>query len=122
MTGMRAAIVLVEIARVERLLRRHEARFLRRVFTAEERRDCLGRSRPATHLAARLAAKLAARRALGRPAFPFLGLALGASSDGAPRLQITPPPAATPFVSLSHDGGVAAAAVLLAADSEGAAP
>jgi len=111
---MHAAVVLIEIARVDRLLRRHDARFLSRVFTGEEREACLGRPHPATHLAARLAAKLAARRALGAPAFPLRNLAVSVPREGPPRLRITPPPAARPFVSLSHDGGMAAAAVLLA--------
>ncbi|MDP3938272.1 MAG: 4'-phosphopantetheinyl transferase superfamily protein [Deltaproteobacteria bacterium] len=110
--GVRAAVVLVEIARVERLLRLHEARFLARAFTVEEREACFRRRDPARHLAARLAAKLAARRALGSPGFPLRSLNVSASRDGAPRLDITPPPAASTFLSLSHDGGMAAAAVV----------
>ncbi len=110
---VRAAVGLVEIARVERLLRLHEARFLARAFTAEEREACLRRRDPARHLAARLAAKLAARRALGAPGFPLRSLGVSTSRDGAPRLDIMPPPAANAFLSLSHDGGMAAAAVIL---------
>jgi len=56
---------LVAIARVETVLSRHQGRFLDRVFTEREQAECLGRARPARHLAARLAAKEAMMKALG---------------------------------------------------------
>ena len=56
---------VVEIARFERAWTRRGAGFLRRVFTALETRDCLGRPGAARALALRFAAKEAAMKALG---------------------------------------------------------
>ena len=53
---------LIEVARVERAIERHGARFLERVFTPEE--VAYARRRPA-ELAARFAAKEAVAKALG---------------------------------------------------------
>jgi holo-[acyl-carrier protein] synthase len=114
---------LVEIARVEDLLSRHQERFLSRVFTSAERGDCLGRARPAMHLAARLAAKEAAMKALGT------GWGLGVrwldieirSGDGTPPCLSWTGAAGSraevlgirqTLVSLSHDGGYALALVV----------
>ena len=83
---------LVAVPRVEEVLSRHRQRFLDRVFTPAEQADCLGRARPAMHLAARLAAKEAAMKALGT------GWGLGV------RWQA--------MVSLSHDGDYAIAVVV----------
>ncbi len=114
---------LVAIARVEDLLARHGDRFLGRVFTAGERAECLGRARPAVHLAARLAAKEAAMKAIGT------GWSLGVrwqdlevhSPGGAPpRLTLTGAARTRArslgvrqtLVSLSHDGEYALATVM----------
>lgn len=53
---------IVEVARVRAVWMRHPARFLARVFTAQEVADCGGR---AASLAARWAAKEAVSKALG---------------------------------------------------------
>jgi holo-[acyl-carrier protein] synthase len=53
---------IVEIARVERILLRHDKRFLERVFTPPEILYCRGR---VAELAARFAAKEAVSKALG---------------------------------------------------------
>ena len=53
---------LVTIARVKRVLERHEDRFLQRVFTPAEVLYCRGRT---AELAARFAAKEAVSKALG---------------------------------------------------------
>lgn len=114
---------LVAIGRVEAVLARYGERFLDRVFTPGERRDCLGRARPAPHLAARLAAKEAAMKALGS------GWGLGVRwqdvevrSAGAtpPSLQLTGAARTQAeargirqaMVSLSHDGEYALAVVV----------
>lgn len=114
---------LVAIGRVEEVLTRHQERFLDRVFTRGEQADCLGRARPATHLAARLAAKEAAMKALGS------GWGLGVRwqdvevrSGGAtpPTLHLTGAARARAeargirqaMVSLSHDGDYAIAVVV----------
>ena len=114
---------LVAIPRVESLLARHRERFLSRVFTAAEQAECLGRARPAIHLAARVAAKEAAMKALGS------GWGLGVqwldvevrSKDGTPpslvlagaaRARAEAQGIRQTLVSLSHDGEYALAVVI----------
>jgi holo-[acyl-carrier protein] synthase len=55
---------IVEIERVERVLKKHP-RFAERFFTPIERRYCEKRPRPAAHFALRFAAKEAVAKALG---------------------------------------------------------
>ena len=47
----------IELVRVQRAIERHGERFLRRVFTDEERAYCDGMKHPHRHYAARFAAK-----------------------------------------------------------------
>jgi len=59
-------IDIVEIARFRKILSSETRdRFLKRVFTCEERRFCLRHRDPAPHFAARFAAKEAVFKALG---------------------------------------------------------
>ena len=60
-----AGIDIVEISRIERVLARQGERFLARVFTRAERRDCERRGRPAAQVALRFAVKEAGMKALG---------------------------------------------------------
>lgn len=114
---------LVAIPRVENLLVRHRERFLSRVFTSIEQDECLGRARPAVHLAARVAAKEAAMKALGSG----WGLGVGwldvevRSKDGTPpslvlagaaRARAEAQGIRQTLVSLSHDGEYALAVVI----------
>jgi holo-[acyl-carrier protein] synthase len=48
---------VIEVARVKGVVDRQGERFLKRVFTDEERAYCYGKAHPFTHLAARFAAK-----------------------------------------------------------------
>lgn len=59
---LRNGVDLVEIQRLENVIRRHGSRFLDRVFTQREQRDAAGK---AESLAVRFAAKEAAAKALG---------------------------------------------------------
>jgi holo-[acyl-carrier-protein] synthase len=112
---VKGAVVLVPVARVEGLVRAYGDRFLRRVFSPQERGACCGRRDEAERLAARLAAKQAARRCFAHP--PRLtAIRVETDAAGAPHLEIDPAPGARVFVSLSHDGGVAGAAVLMERD------
>jgi holo-[acyl-carrier protein] synthase len=116
---------LVRIERVERLLASKGQRALERLFTEGERRYAFERVEPARHLAARIAAKEAAFKALsgtaqahgiswremevvigdhGRPALVFHGLA----RERAEHLAIE-----RMWLTLTHDGGTAAAFVVL---------
>jgi len=70
-------IDLVDIVRVEQLLRRHPERALRRLLTAREQSYCMATAKPAQHVAARLAAKEASYKALQQA-----GNARGGGSDG----------------------------------------
>jgi holo-[acyl-carrier protein] synthase len=115
---------VVEIARVRRILEGPAARaerFLARCFTGRERAFCdAAQDRPARY-AARLAAKEAAAKALATPAGmgwrdaevvrgagpPALELH-GAAQDAARALGV-----ARALLTLTHDGGIAAAAVVL---------
>lgn len=114
---------LVAIDRVEAMMSQYGERFLRRVFTPLECDQCLGRARPAVHLAARLAAKEAAMKALGTgwslgirwrdveihsggAAPPSLRL------EGAARARADACGIRETLVSLSHDGGYALAVVM----------
>lgn len=56
---------LVEVKRLRDSIERFGERFLRRVFTQEERRYCAAKRDPVESLAARFAAKEAAAKALG---------------------------------------------------------
>jgi holo-[acyl-carrier protein] synthase len=119
---------VVEIARIARILAGPAARaerFLARVFTDAERAYCDGRHDRAGRYAARFAAKEAAVKALGAPegvrwtdlevvraeGAPSLTLA-GAAAEAGARLGVS-----RVLVTITHDAGVAAAAVIL----EGAA-
>jgi len=60
--NLRTGVDLIEISRVAEAIERHGDRFLNRVFTELEQRDCGGRI---NSLAVRFAAKEAAAKALG---------------------------------------------------------
>jgi holo-[acyl-carrier protein] synthase len=121
-------IDVVDVARIQRILDGPPARaerFLARCFTAAERAYCdQGRDRAARH-AARFAAKEAASKALGAPAgiaWTDVEVVRGA---GAPSIELRGVAAerartlgvVRALLSLTHDGGLAAAVVAL----EGAA-
>ncbi len=122
---------LVDVARLGRILESPAAeRFLARVYTEGERAYCSPRRDRALHLAARFAAKEAASKALGVPAgIRFLdvevvregaapGLALrGVAAEAARAAGVS-----RVHLSLSHDGGVAAAVVVLERDAGEAPP
>jgi holo-[acyl-carrier protein] synthase len=56
---------LIEVDRIERLVKQHGDQFLSRCFTREERAYALARAHAAQHLAARFAVKEAVMKALG---------------------------------------------------------
>lgn len=115
---------LVEVARIARILdgpAPRADRFLARCFTAGERAYCDAQRDRAGRYAARFAAKEAAVKALGAPpglswtdfeiergeGAPALRL-LGAARAAADRLEV-----GRIHLTLTHDAGVAAAAVIL---------
>jgi len=58
-------IDLVEVKRIEQVIRKQGERFISRVFTPDEISYCQGAARPAEHFAVRFAAKEAIAKALG---------------------------------------------------------
>jgi holo-[acyl-carrier protein] synthase len=120
---------VVEVARIARILdgpADRADRFLARCFTTAERAFCDAARDRATRYAARFAAKEAASKALGAPAgIRFLDVEI-VRADGPPSLRLdgvafraaASMGVRRALVTLTHDGGVAAAAVVL----EGGAP
>ncbi len=118
-------IDVVPVDRVQGMLDRHGERMLTRLFTPQEIARAQDMTNPALHLAGRLAAKEAAYKALSAQ-----GADLGISwqhlevrklDDGRPELvlhgtalaRLEALGATGVFLSLSHDGGIAAAVVVL---------
>ena len=115
---------IVETAQLRRLLVEQGDRFADRVFTPAERGACEGRIDHEQALAARFAAKEACLKALGTgvsAGLSFLQVEVAAAEGGMPTLTLSGAAAARArergvrhvHVSLSHQPGVAAAAVIL---------
>ena len=62
---------LVEVSRIERILKKWGDRFLQRIYTTDEIEYCRNKAFPATHFAARFAAKESFLKSLG------IGLGMG---------------------------------------------
>ena len=114
---------LVDVARVARILdgpAGRAQRFLARVFTPAERAFCDAVVDRPTRYAARFAAKEAALKALGAPAGLRLLEIEVRRDEGAPQLALSGRAAeaaqrlgvARLHLSITHDGGVAAAVVV----------
>lgn len=81
---------IVDVARIEKLLRDKRDEFLARVFTPEEVAYCDGKARPAIHFAARFAAKEALMKAIGTgwaKGVGFGDIRVVNDPDGKPGLQ-----------------------------------
>jgi len=111
-------IDVVAVARLEAALQRWP-RLAERLFTGEERRYAATRPHPVESLAARFAAKEATMKALGQgwPKISWQEIEI-VRGDGRPELKLTGRAAALAAggslaVSLSHDGGLAVAQVIV---------
>lgn len=125
MSAVGVGVDLVEVARVNAIVKDKGARALDRVLTAEERRYCESRPDPATHVAVRLAAKEAVYKALqGSEAARGIGwrdIEVIRTPDGRPDVQLRGLAAARArelgvtrvLLSLSHTHLVAVAMVVL---------
>ncbi|MBX3474831.1 MAG: holo-ACP synthase [Planctomycetes bacterium] len=81
---------IVDVARIEKLLRDKRDEFLARVFTPEEAAYCDEKARPAIHYAARFAAKEALMKAIGTgwaKGVGFGDIRVVNDPDGKPGLQ-----------------------------------
>jgi holo-[acyl-carrier protein] synthase len=119
----RVGIDLVSVSSVRDSIERHAERYLERIFTEDELRDCqVTGGVDAERLAARFAAKEATLKVL-RPseqAVPWRAIEVRRDPAGWVELQLSGPAAAlastgglTDFsVSLTHEGGFASAIVL----------
>ncbi len=126
--GLSVGTDLVEVARVARVIARHGARFLRRVFTPAELAACgvdePGAALRVESLAARWAAKEAAAKALGTGIghVTWLEIEVLQNGDGCPSLRLHGRAGALAAekgltrwaLSLAHDGGLALAFVVAA--------
>lgn len=118
-------IDVVPQERVEGLLERHGERALKRLFTPGELLRSGDLAHRALHLAGRLAAKEAAYKALSADGadlgIDWQSIEVDRLDDGRPRLVLHGPAlarfnalgATRCHVSLSHDGGIAAAVVVI---------
>ena len=115
---------VVETAQLGRLIEGYGERFEERVFTEREREECAGRADRAQALAARFAAKEACMKALGTgwsQGISFLQVEVVSPDGGAPVVSLSGRAADRAreqgvrrvHVSLSHQPGIAAAAVIL---------
>jgi holo-[acyl-carrier protein] synthase len=115
---IRIGVDVVDVARLADRMQRWP-RLTKRVFTEGEQRYCLSKLNAAQHFAARFAAKEAAFKALGEgwPKLSWTEVEV-VSSERGPGLVLRGRAAemagsSTALVSLSHDGGIAIAEVLL---------
>lgn len=116
-------IDLVDLARLERILVSSRGeRFTRRICTDRERAVCDSRVRPAEAYGARFAAKEAFFKALGAPTgLRWHEIEVVREEGGRPALEVTGRAAellderevGRLHLSLTHDGGMAAAVVVL---------
>ena len=114
---------IVEIARIERSLEKHEESFLSKCFTEQEVLDSGSSSRRVEHLSARFAAKEAALKAIGTgwsQGISWTDVETVRLDSGKPELRVTGRAREIAdsmgidrwFVSLSHTEGNAIASVL----------
>ncbi|MBZ0137543.1 MAG: holo-ACP synthase [Planctomycetes bacterium] len=83
---------IVEVARIEKLLKDKREEFLARVFTPTEIEYCRGKARPHIHFAARFSAKEAFMKAIGTgwaKGVGFNQIGVTNNEDGKPTLEIT---------------------------------
>ena len=109
---------LVEVARIERAMARHEG-FVSRVFSSRERERCEGCKRPGRRYAACFAAKEAAAKALGTgvKGFSWPELEMLTAENGAPYMELSGNAREVAerrgveeiMVSVSHSGDMAVA-------------
>lgn len=120
---------LVKIDRVRAIAERWQARFLDRLYTEAERRDCMKKAAPYASLAGRFAAKEAVLKALGTgwaDGISWHDIQVLNDRAGRPRATVSGrvktlmkrAGVTTIHVSLSHDTDYAVAEVVLTKNSE----
>ncbi len=115
---------IVVISRIQRLYEQYGDRYLLRIYTERERAECLRRKQVGEALALRWAAKEAVMKALGtgyRQGVIFQDIEVFHHPTGKPDLRLSGPAAefarrlgvTSAYVTLSHDGDLALAVVVL---------
>ena len=114
---------IAQVERVERVWQRHGTRFIERSFTRAEAAEALARANPGQALAMRFAAKEAFSKAtgLGMRGLAWREIEVVHDKRGKPRLNLhgrarkwmDDNQATGCHLSLSDDGGIAAAVVVL---------
>lgn len=85
---------IIECLRIGRMIEQHGERFLTRVYTEREIRDCHVRKRAIEHFAVRWAAKEAVLKAIGTGIgrqFGFTDIEINMEDSGKPRVLLTGP-------------------------------
>jgi holo-[acyl-carrier protein] synthase len=116
---------MVEVARIEKAISRHGARFIRRIYWPQEAAYCEQAGHNFQRYATRFAAKEAARKAIGAAtpvrALDWHDVEIISSTEGAPQLEFHGRAAelagelgiTRAHVSLSHTAEMAIAIVVL---------
>lgn len=116
-------IDLVDVPRIERMLREHAEQFRARCFTGREAAAADASARPAEYLAARFAAKEAVLKALGtgwRHGIAWTDIEVVPDNQGKPTIALTGQAALFAqslgarrwTLSITHAGGSAIASVI----------
>lgn len=113
-------IDIVAIERIEKLVKKHNDKFLQRTFTEKEIEYCKSKSHPAQHYAGRFAAKEALMKALGKP-LTFKEIEIQNPFSSPPKIELTGKAkemteqldSPTIFLSISHDHEYAIAQVVI---------
>ncbi len=104
---------LVEVARVERAIKKWGGHFLKHVFTPAEVAYCRKRANEGVHLSARFAAKEAVRKAVGRN-IRWTDVEITNEEDGKPVVRLAKSDSGRQFfLSMSHTGEYAIAYVVI---------
>jgi holo-[acyl-carrier protein] synthase len=111
---VRTGIDIVEVSRIEKLMRRYDKRFLEKVFTVAEIAYANQRRRPAEPLAGRFAAKEAFMKAMGRK-LPWTDIEI--TMEGT-KPSVTYDGCLYEAVSISHEREYAVAVVVLAGQGD----
>jgi holo-[acyl-carrier protein] synthase len=117
-------IDIVDISRFERFVRENNELLFNRLFTPQELAYCVARKRSAQHYALRFAAKEAFLKAMGTglsDGLAWRDMEVVNSPNGKPELKLAGRAAelfrqhclSGIFLSLSHDGNLAVASVIL---------
>lgn len=84
---------IIEIVRIEKIIRRYGQKFIDRMFTRREQSYCLRFHKPAQHFAARFSAKEAVLKALGtglRDGMSWTDIEICHDENGKPVVNFSP--------------------------------